>query len=135
MDAAGAPAADESATEAAVAVASTLPEEEAVVDHQEHHQHEEHHVPDHGHIVPGGVAGTKTRKNFDERLKELKKFKLKHGHCNIPHKYSANPQLGTWCVIEQNTLHVRMSYTVRFYIASPLSINLYTYSYNAFPIS
>jgi len=99
MDAAGAPAADESATEAAVAVASTLPDEEAeeaVVDHQEHHQHEEHHVPEHGHIVPGGVAGTKTRKNFDERLKELKRYKLKHGHCNIPHKYSANPQLGTW---------------------------------------
>ena len=99
MDAAGAPAADESATEAAVAVSAALPEDEEageVLDDQEHHQHEEHHAANDGHIVQGGVAGTKTRKNFDERLKELKRFKLKHGHTSVPHKYPANPQLGTW---------------------------------------
>ena len=57
-----------------------------------HQQHQIHHV------VAPMVIGTKTRKNFDERLKELRKFKQKHGHANVPQKYAPNPQLGTWYV-------------------------------------
>lgn len=115
MDAAGGQdAVDEDATEAAVAVAAVLPEEHeadtlaeahAAAHHLGHHHgevdaededdeaaaHQHHH-----HVVAPIVMGTKTRKNFDERLKELRKFKQKHGHANVPQKYAQNPQLGTW---------------------------------------
>ena len=40
--------------------------------------------------------GRKPRKDFGYRLKEVKAFKQKHGHCMIPHKYKENPSLGTW---------------------------------------
>jgi hypothetical protein len=42
------------------------------------------------------TPGRKPRKNFLYRLKEVKAFKEKHGHCMIPHKYKDNPSLGTW---------------------------------------
>ena len=114
MDAAGGQEdVDEDATEAAVAVASVLPGEEHDADAMAeahaaaaYHHHgdvevEEEEV-DHAaaihHVVAPMVIGTKTRKNFDERLKELRKFKQKHGHANVPQKYPTNPQLGTWYV-------------------------------------
>ena len=46
--------------------------------------------------IPGAGIGCKTRKNFEYRFRELKRFELKHGHLNVPHKYPSNPQLGTW---------------------------------------
>ena len=30
------------------------------------------------------------------RYEELKQFKIKKGHCEVPSKYIANPSLGTW---------------------------------------
>jgi hypothetical protein len=85
MDAAAPGAADgvdASATEAAVAATGTF------VGGPDDDDDDEDAMP----IVPG----TKTRKNFEERLKELRKFKQKHGHCQVPHKFPQNPQLGTW---------------------------------------
>ena len=41
-------------------------------------------------------TGRKQRKDFDFRLKEVKNFKTKFGHCMIPHKFPENPSLGTW---------------------------------------
>jgi len=32
------------------------------------------------------------------RLEELKMYKQEQGHCNVPSKYSPNPQLGTWAM-------------------------------------
>merc|ERR1712238_289090 len=29
-------------------------------------------------------------------LEELRKFKEREGHCNVPYSYSANPKLGIW---------------------------------------
>jgi hypothetical protein len=34
--------------------------------------------------------------NWDERLKELKKFKSKHRHCNVPYNYKPNLPLAHW---------------------------------------
>jgi hypothetical protein len=65
---------------------------------EEDHAAAAHHQHHHHHVVAPIVIGTKTRKNFDERLKELRKFKQKHGHANVPQKYTQNPQLGTWYV-------------------------------------
>ena len=33
---------------------------------------------------------------WDERFKQLKEYKEKHGHCLVPEGYKANPQLGNW---------------------------------------
>ena len=33
---------------------------------------------------------------WEQRIHDLKAFKEKHGHCNVPHRYPANPGLGTW---------------------------------------
>ena len=34
--------------------------------------------------------------SWDERLRQLKNFKAKHGHCNVPQKYEPNRALGHW---------------------------------------
>jgi hypothetical protein len=34
--------------------------------------------------------------NWDEKFQELKEFSLKHGHCNIPSRYSQNRPLSVW---------------------------------------
>jgi hypothetical protein len=33
---------------------------------------------------------------WEERIKDLKAFKKKHGHCNVPAGYQPNPTLGSW---------------------------------------
>ena len=33
---------------------------------------------------------------WNQRFEELKDYKKQFGHCNVPWKYKANPQLGTW---------------------------------------
>ena len=33
---------------------------------------------------------------WEQRIHDLKAFKKKHGHCNVPHKYQPNPALGRW---------------------------------------
>ena len=43
---------------------------------------------------------------WNQRFTELVEYKQKHGHCNVPHGYSANPQLGTW-VRNQRTYYKR----------------------------
>ena len=48
-------------------------------------------------FVPANqLIGRKPRKDFAHRLKEIQDFKVKFGHCMIPHKYPPNPSLGTW---------------------------------------
>mmetsp|Transcript_1743 Transcript_1743/g.2818 ORF Transcript_1743/g.2818 Transcript_1743/m.2818 type:complete len:294 (-) Transcript_1743:336-1217(-) len=34
--------------------------------------------------------------SWEEQLKQLVKFKGKHGHCNVTQRYLDNPSLGTW---------------------------------------
>ena len=34
--------------------------------------------------------------SWDERFKQLKEYREKKGHCLVPQKYKANPQLGEW---------------------------------------
>lgn len=34
--------------------------------------------------------------SFDERMYQLRKYKLEHGDCNVPRRYSKIPQLGEW---------------------------------------
>lgn len=33
---------------------------------------------------------------WDTRYRELLDYQARHGHCRVPEKYDANPQLGTW---------------------------------------
>ena len=50
-------------------------------------------------------SSTKSRKkgkaarsgSFEQRYKELVEFIDEFGHCNVPHRYSANPSLEQWC--------------------------------------
>jgi len=44
------------------------------------------------------------QKTFDERMKDLRAFKDKFGHCNVPREYEDDLSLASWCQI------VRMSY-------------------------
>ena len=44
---------------------------------------------------------------WNRRYCELKQFKESHGHCNVPHRYKANIQLGEW-VGTQRTQYKRM---------------------------
>lgn len=39
-------------------------------------------------------SSSSTCKNFEQRLKELVKFREIHGHCHVPRSY---PSLGKWC--------------------------------------
>ena len=34
-------------------------------------------------------------------FEELRKFKDREGHCNVPYKYSDNPKLGQWVMNQQ----------------------------------
>ena len=36
------------------------------------------------------------QKTFEERVENLKAFKAKHGHCNVPYRYDLDPSLGEW---------------------------------------
>eukprot|EP00816_Leptocylindrus_hargravesii_P003045 CAMPEP_0196819734 /NCGR_PEP_ID=MMETSP1362-20130617/71927_1 /TAXON_ID=163516 /ORGANISM="Leptocylindrus danicus, Strain CCMP1856" /LENGTH=591 /DNA_ID=CAMNT_0042198315 /DNA_START=74 /DNA_END=1849 /DNA_ORIENTATION=- len=33
---------------------------------------------------------------WEERFREMQTYKIKHGDCNVPRNYTANPQLGQW---------------------------------------
>ncbi len=35
-------------------------------------------------------------KTFDEYMVDLRQFKAKHGHCNVPYRYPENKSLGSW---------------------------------------
>ena len=35
--------------------------------------------------------------SWEQRFEELKAFKMKFNHCNVPQHYDENPELGTWC--------------------------------------
>jgi hypothetical protein len=36
-------------------------------------------------------------KSFEERIDELRDFKLKNGHCRVPSKFESNPSMAAWC--------------------------------------
>jgi len=36
-----------------------------------------------------------------KRFKELIQFNEEHGHCNVPQKYKANPELGVWVTTQR----------------------------------
>jgi len=38
---------------------------------------------------------------WNERFKELIQFNEEHGHCNVPQKYKANPELGLWVTTQR----------------------------------
>ena len=41
-------------------------------------------------------ANPAEQRKWDDRLKQLKAYKRSHGNCDVPQRYAANPQLGTW---------------------------------------
>jgi predicted transcriptional regulator len=49
----------------------------------------------HGHDVKRPKL-EKYIESFEHRLKDLRMFKKKHGHCNVPHQYKDDPSLGHW---------------------------------------
>lgn len=38
----------------------------------------------------------KSNVGWDEMFKQLKEYKEQNGHCRVPQRYKANPQLGRW---------------------------------------
>merc|ERR1719491_2418857 len=44
----------------------------------------------------GFTWGAELDVRWEIMFEELRKFKEREGHCNVPHSYSANPKLGTW---------------------------------------
>lgn len=51
-------------------------------------------------------GGTKERADYQalwrKRLEELKEFKERTGHCEVPYRYADNPQLGRWAKKQQS---------------------------------
>ena len=45
-------------------------------------------------------------RSFDQHLEDLKSFKIKHGHCEVPYTYAENQPLSNWCS------NVRYSYNL-----------------------
>jgi len=41
------------------------------------------------------------RQSWDEMFEELKLFKTKHGHTNVPTKNADNPKLGNWIMTQR----------------------------------
>jgi hypothetical protein len=38
--------------------------------------------------------------------KQLKEFRLEHGHCEVPLRYAANRSLGVWCLKQRRDQNV-----------------------------
>ena len=38
---------------------------------------------------------------WEKRFSELVRFKAEHGHCNVPRRWSENPELGRWVAKQQ----------------------------------
>ena len=49
----------------------------------------------HGHDAKRPKSKTYIER-FEHRLKDLRLFKKKHGHCNVPKRYKDDPSLGKW---------------------------------------
>ena len=45
---------------------------------------------------PLTTSNQKNERIWFEKFEELRQFRTEHGHGNVPQKYAANPQLGTW---------------------------------------
>jgi len=45
---------------------------------------------------PLTASNQKNERTWFEKLEQLRQFRTEHGHANVPQKYTANPQLGTW---------------------------------------
>lgn len=43
-----------------------------------------------------GIAWDPLEALWNERFQELREFHRTNGHCNVPPRYRANPQLGNW---------------------------------------
>jgi hypothetical protein len=56
----------------------------------------------------GSRSFTCTR-TWEDRLSELADYRKLHGHCNVPHKYSENAELGGWVARQrhQYSLHLK----------------------------
>jgi len=48
-------------------------------------------------VVPVPRKEQLKNKSFDQRLDDLKRFKINHGHCEVPYTYKPNQQLSNWC--------------------------------------
>ena len=42
--------------------------------------------------------------DWNQRFNQLKEYKEKHGDCDVPQRYKANPQLGMWAN-NQRSIH------------------------------
>ena len=52
-------------------------------------------LSDAGTVLLDPVRGE--RSPFEAHFSELLEYKRRHGDCNDPKKYDANPSLGAWC--------------------------------------
>ena len=60
--------------------------------------------------------------DWEVRFQQLVEYKRVHGDCNVPQRYKANPQLGTW-VITQRTKEETMSEKRRKQVWTPLGLS------------
>jgi hypothetical protein len=52
---------------------------------------------------------SKRTPSWEERLQELKQYKLEHGDCLVPCRYSANPSLGRWVESQRKQYQLYMN--------------------------
>jgi hypothetical protein len=50
----------------------------------------------------GFECGTSSAALWNERFEQIREFNMQIGHCLVPRKYSANPQLGMWVANQRN---------------------------------
>ena len=54
-----------------------------------------------GRLEAAGVLWEPHAAKWEQRFQDLRAFKMREGHCNVPSHYLENPQLGQWLSVQR----------------------------------